>query len=313
MCGDHGQQKFANREEIIYTSEGRETIPRVISPGRTNRNPVTTTSRGNNESCCTTIVEQNFEYQSTFIGLYNGASEQIPNKLMNVEKLGEAQEIQPREQQRWATWYTWFASGPILHDTRAGNGKESRSYSYLGVVSKADNCFCEAATPDNASDGRVLAKTERSPGRSRAEGKCSPHTAVMTCTSLKNYFEMPAHRRGLIVGHTIAKRARQLTELRVVKSETQIQADERWDTATAAVNNLDGAAIEDILIDMEQPEVAKLDFCHLPEEGDSVALDAYIKELLHELEADEGFKFPVKELEFDVDEALVCLKSHTRR
>ena len=141
------------------------------------------------------------------------------------------------------------------------------------------------------------------PGRSRAEVKCSPHTAVMTGTPVKNNFEMPAHCRGVSVGHTIAKRARQLTELRAVKPGTQIQEDERWDPTTAAVKNLDSAAIEEMLIDIEEPEVAKLDCRHLPEEGDSVALDVFIEELLHELEADEGFEFPVKELEFGVDEA----------
>ena len=131
----------------------------------------------------------------------------------------------------------------------------------------------------------------------------------MTCTSVKNDFETPAHSRGVIVGHTIAKRARQLTELRVVKPETQIQADERWDPATAALNNLDGGAIEEMLIDFEEPEVAKLHCRHLREKGDSVALDAYIEELLHELEADKGFEFPVKELEFVVDEALADITS----
>ena len=92
----------------------------------------------------------------------------------------------------------------------------------------------------------------------------------MTCTPVKNDFEMPAHSLGVIVGYTIAKSARQLTEQRVVKPETQIQADERWDPATAAVNTLDGAAIEDMLIDLEDSEVAKLDCRHLAEEGDSV-------------------------------------------
>ena len=171
--------------------------------------------------------------------------------------------------------------------------------SYLGIVSKADACLCEVATPANASDGRALTKPERSPERSKAEGKCSPHTAVMTCTSVKNDFEMPAHSRGVIVGHTIAKRSRQLTELKIVKPETQFQADELWDPATAAVNNLDGAPIEESLIDIEEPEVAKLGCRHLPEEGDSVALDAFIEEPLQELEADEEFEVPVKELEFD--------------
>ena len=134
----------------------------------------------------------------------------------------------------------------------------------------------------------------------------------MTCTPLKNDFEIPAHSRGVIVGHTIAKRARQLKELRVVKPVTQIEADERWDPGTAALNNLDGAAIAKMLIDVGEPELAKLGCRNLPEEGDSVALDAFIEELLHEFEADEGFEFPVKELEFDVDEALADITSLLR-
>ena len=55
--------------------------------------------------------------------------------------------------------------------------------------------------------------------------------------------------------------------------------------------------------------MANLDCRHLPEEGDSVALDAYIEELLYELEADEGFEFIVKELDFDEDEALAEINS----
>ena len=46
---------------------------------------------------------------------------------------------------------------------------------------------------------------------------------------------------------------------------------------------------------IEEPEVTKLGCRHLPEEGDSVALDGFIEELLHDFEADEG-------LEFDVDQ-----------
>ena len=56
--------------------------------------------------------------------------------------------------------------------------------------------------------------------------------------------------------------------------------------------------------------MGKLDCRHLHEEGDSLALDAYIEKLLDEMEADEGFEFPVKELEFDVDEALDDITSH---
>ena len=43
----------------------------------------------------------------------------------------------------------------------------------------------------------------------------------------------------------------------------------------------------------------------LPEEGDVGALDAYIEEPLPELETDEGYEFPSKELDFDVHEVLV--------
>ena len=75
------------------------------------------------------------------------------------------------------------------------------------------------------------------------------------------------------------------------------------------MNNLDSAAIEEILIDVKELEEAELDCRHLPEEGDSLALNAYIEKLLDELEADEGFEFPVKDLEFDVDEALADITS----
>ena len=115
--------------------------------------------------------------------------------------------------------------------------------SYLDVVLKPADCFCEVETPANASEDRALAKPESSPGRPKAEGKCSLHSALMPCTPVKNNFGMPALSRGVIVGHTIGKRARQLTELRVVKPETQIQSNERWDPATADVNNIDSATI----------------------------------------------------------------------
>ena len=169
-----------------------------------------------------------------------------------MKTLGVAREIlPPRNSSSWQLGTLGSQVDQFCTIREPVTARSQELVSYLGMVSKVDDCFCEAATPANASDGRALAKPERSPGRSKAEGKCSPHTAVMTCTPVKNDFEMPAHNRGVKVGHTISKRARQLTELRVLKPETQIQADKRWDPKTAAVNNLDGAAIEEMLIDIE--------------------------------------------------------------
>ena len=87
---------------------------------------------------------------------------------------------------------------------------------------KPADCFCEVATSANANDDRALAEPESSPGRAHAEGKCSHRSVAMTCTPVKNDFKMHALSRGVIVVHTIAKRAGQLTELRVVKPETKI-------------------------------------------------------------------------------------------
>ena len=53
--------EITNCDSKIYTRRGRDTIEGKVNPGRTNRNPVATTSRSNSESGYTTIEEQIFD------------------------------------------------------------------------------------------------------------------------------------------------------------------------------------------------------------------------------------------------------------
>ena len=189
-----------------------------------------------------------------FAGLNGGAFDQYRDEHMNVERIGVARDTlfprndYARQSGKLGSQMCQFLTVREIRTTR-GHALDSD----LEVVPKPDNFLGYILSPaDTREDPTVSRPGEQTVfpqhKESGFDAEEKSYTAVMTCNPVKNDFEVRS--RGVIVGHTIAKRAEQLTELRVVTSETQNHADERWDPATAAVNNVDGAALEEMLIDI---------------------------------------------------------------
>ena len=165
---------------------------------------------------------------------------------------------------------------------------------YLDVVIKADNCFCEAATSANASDDRVLVRPDDSAVGINAEGKCAHHTAMMTCTSLPNNFEVLVRSRESVVEEKNWEQG-QLTEVMVVEHQHQRLMEERWNPATTAVKDVDDAMIDEMLKAIEE-----LDESHELSEEDEAIIDALLEALdLEKPDQDRGGRSESEFLELE--------------
>ena len=164
--------------------------------------------------------------------------------------------------------------------------------SYLEVVLNVDNCYCEAATSANASDDRALAGPDGPAVGFDAEGKRAPHTAVMTCSPLTNYFEVLVRSRETVVEDLNWEQG-QLTEVLVVEHQHQRLMQERWNPATSAVKDVDDTMIDEMLKAIEE-----LDESHELSEEDEAIIDALLEELdLENADQDRGGRSELLELE----------------
>ena len=115
-----------------------------------------------------------------------------------------------------------------------------------------------------------------------AEGKCASYTAIMMCTLMTNNFEVLVRSREFIIEYLKREREGQLTELRVAGHKHQSLMEEHWNPATAAVEDVDDAMLDEMLRHMEELDE------HLKQsEADEVIKDATLKKL-ELVNADQG-------------------------